>query len=1092
MAEVAGRIGTLRASLVSVPARRTTQIRVADNGQLMEQLQSSLLALEQKRTELLTRYAPGYRLVQEVEQQIGQARAAVAAAAASPLRDETTDNDPTHEWVRTELARAESELSALHARDRAAARTVQAYQEDARAHWPSSRSSTRSSSGRSRRKRRTISCTSAKQEEARISEALDQQHISNVAIAEPVNVSGTPTSRRAIVLLVGVLFSLLGSGLLAVVADAWDPTFRTPDELAAVLGVARAGDAFEAAGCAGAMTDVFALPPPNPAARIVLDAEPMRGSLARERGRSDRTGEPFALLMLDCGPADPPEGAIDTLAMNLGRRLRGTDEVGWVGHHRIGVLLPHTDGSARGTGAPRHSPGQSGRAAPRRVADLPLPPACLAARAPGVRRTHRRRAIRRYARWNRCSSDPCHAGSARSTFSGRSVGLVLTAPILFGAIALIKLVSPGPAIFRQERTGLGGARFTLFKLRTMRLDAQARQAELRSRNEVDGPAFKIAADPRVIRFGRFLRTSSIDELPQFWNVLRGDMSLLGPRPLPCHESDDCLPWHRRRLDVTPGMSGLWQVSGRSRIPFDAVGSDGPGIRPHAIASARPAAPGQNDSGRAVSPRGVLAGPMEDTLRPDRPRLLLIAYACSPYRGSECAVGWHRAVGAAAAYETWVICEGSWCGPDIERYLSEHGKVPGLHFEFVHKGPLLRALGRVPGLYYLAYNLWHRRAFAAAQRLHRQRPFSLVHQATFCGYREPGYGARLGVPFVWGPVGGTQNYPWRFLPEAGPLGAARELLRSMLNRVQLRAGPRARRAVRTAEALFAANSTIARDLAPLRGSAPPVVLETGVTAVTGDMDRTGPHDPFRIFWCGELRAHKALPLLLKALAALPRSCRFELRVAGSGPERARWQRMARRYGLASDVRWLGHLAHADALRQYRWADVLAFTSLRDTSGNVVLEALAAGVPVICLDHQGVRDIVTSQCGIKVGVTTPREVIEGVRDALVRLSANGEHWRRLSRGAIERAREYLWAAQSERMRGEYSRVLAERGRARTGRARRLAPATVDVPSMRIAARQTGGIVCVLAAPIVREPRPRPVRHSPLPSHRAMPRRRPAALA
>jgi hypothetical protein len=97
---------------------------------------------------------------------------------------------------------------------------------------------------------------------------------------------------------------------------------------------------------------------------------------------------------------------------------------------------------------------------------------------------------------------------------------------------------------------------------------------------------------------------------------------------------------------------------------------------------------------------------------------------------------------------------AWCGPDIERYLSEHGKGPGLHFEFVHKGPLLRTLGRVPGLYDLAYNLWHRRAFAAAQRLHRQRPFSLVHQATFCGYREPGYGARLGVPFSG--AGGTQT------------------------------------------------------------------------------------------------------------------------------------------------------------------------------------------------------------------------------------------------------------------------------------------------------------------------------------------------
>lgn len=234
VAEVAGRIETLRASLVTVPARRTTQIRVADNGQLMEQLQSSLLALEQKRTELLTRYAPGYRLVQEVEQQIGQARAAVAAAAASPLRDETTDNDPTHEWVRTELARAESELSALHSRDRAAARTVQAYQQDARA--LAQRSLEYEDLQRQvKAEEENYLLYLRKQEEARISEALDQQNISNLAIAEPVNVSGTPTSRRAIVLLVGVLFSLLGSSLLAVVADAWDPTFRTPDELATVL-----------------------------------------------------------------------------------------------------------------------------------------------------------------------------------------------------------------------------------------------------------------------------------------------------------------------------------------------------------------------------------------------------------------------------------------------------------------------------------------------------------------------------------------------------------------------------------------------------------------------------------------------------------------------------------------------------------------------------------------------------------------------------------------------------------------------------------------------------------------------------------------
>ena len=440
----------------------------------------------------------------------------------------------------------------------------------------------------------------------------------------------------------------------------------------------------------------------------------------------------------------------------------------------------------------------------------------------------------------------------------------------------------------------------------------------------------------------------------------------------------------------------------------------------------------------------------------RPRLLLVAYACSPYRGSECAVGWQRAVGAAAAYQTWVICEGSWCGPDIRRYLSEQGQVPGLHFEFVTKGPLLRALGRIPGLYYLAYNIWHRRALAAARTLHAQTPFSLVHQATFCGYREPGYVSQLGVPFVWGPVGGTQNYPWRFLAEAGPVGAAREILRSLLNRAQLRFGVRVRRAIRTADALFAANSTIARDLARARGDEPPVLLETGVTTVTDECGRPAPHDPFRIFWCGELRAHKALPLLLKALAALPRSCRFELRIAGSGPELGRWRRMARRCGVDAHVRWLGQLTHAATLQQYPWADALTFTSLRDTSGNVVLEALAAGVPVICLDHQGVRDIVTDRCGIKIAVTTPREVVEGIRDALVMLSANPEHWRRLSSGSGERAREYLWSTQSEKMRREYRRVLAESASLGSSAVKSRRMTTGSAPVVRSAAKRAGGVV------------------------------------
>ncbi len=151
-------------------------------------------------------------------------------------------------------------------------------------------------------------------------------------------------------------------------------------------------------------------------------------------------------------------------------------------------------------------------------------------------------------------------------FFGALVLLVITAPLLGIAAVGIKLTSPGPILFRQQRCGLNGRPFTMLKFRSMVSDAEQRKHELEALNEMSGPVFKVTNDPRVTPFGRFLRKYSIDELPQLFNVLRGDMSLVGPRPLPVSEVqrfDD--PAHRRRLSVKPGLTCLWQISGRSQL-----------------------------------------------------------------------------------------------------------------------------------------------------------------------------------------------------------------------------------------------------------------------------------------------------------------------------------------------------------------------------------------------------------------------------------------------------------------------------------------------------------------------------------------------
>lgn len=151
---------------------------------------------------------------------------------------------------------------------------------------------------------------------------------------------------------------------------------------------------------------------------------------------------------------------------------------------------------------------------------------------------------------------------------GASVGLVVTGPIVLAAMAAIRRHDGGPTIFRQTREGLRGRPFTIYKLRTMVVGAEAAQAELRSQSHRDGPAFKLLDDPRVTPVGQFLRRSCIDELPQLWNVLKGEMSLVGPRPLPWHESRACDGWQRRRLEVRPGMTCDWQIEKSKVESFD--------------------------------------------------------------------------------------------------------------------------------------------------------------------------------------------------------------------------------------------------------------------------------------------------------------------------------------------------------------------------------------------------------------------------------------------------------------------------------------------------------------------------------------------
>lgn len=408
----------------------------------------------------------------------------------------------------------------------------------------------------------------------------------------------------------------------------------------------------------------------------------------------------------------------------------------------------------------------------------------------------------------------------------------------------------------------------------------------------------------------------------------------------------------------------------------------------------------------------------------RPRVLISAYACHPESSMESRLAWRRAVLAADRHDVTVICGPAFSADELARFADEQGLADRLRFYSIGHDRCGGLLVGTRCLYYAGYSRWQRRVLALAKRLHAETPFDLVHQVNYCGYREPGVAWRLGVPYVWGPVGGTQSFPVRFVRYAGILGGARELFRNALNFYQLRYSRRVGRAAKAASTIISATSRCQQDLLRARGIRTERELETGLDCPIGPpraaRDST---QTFRVLAAGRLEPWKGLPLLIQAVAALPTRVPIRVRVLGDGSQRDAWKRLAERKLVADRFEFVPWPSYRDTLTHYRWADALAFTSLRDTSGTGLLESLASGAPIIGLDHQGAADVMTDKCAIRVPVDSPRRVVDAFADAITRLSDDPALWLRLSRGAQQRAGDFDWDSRAERTNELYARVIRE---------------------------------------------------------------------
>jgi glycosyltransferase involved in cell wall biosynthesis len=416
----------------------------------------------------------------------------------------------------------------------------------------------------------------------------------------------------------------------------------------------------------------------------------------------------------------------------------------------------------------------------------------------------------------------------------------------------------------------------------------------------------------------------------------------------------------------------------------------------------------------------------------RLRVLAVAYACNPTRGSEDAVGWGWINVIAQQHHVTVITA-DYNRQDIEVAGPASSSVwSNLQFRYVknrswHYSPWgkwarIEASPAKP-IMNLAYTNWLDHALRLAETETAASEFDLVHLITYVGWRFSGNFYRLALPFVWGPIGGLMNTPWRLMPALGLKGATYYTGRNLVNSLQIAflSGPR--KALRKADgAVIAATSEIQSALSTHFGSGSRVICEVGApdVGIVEPQDRT-PIEPIRICWSGPHVPGKALHLLLKAAALIPKESRFRIEILGDGPFRKNWHSLAQRLGIGDRCTWHGRLPRSGALEVMKTCHMFAITSLKELTSTVVVEAISLGLPVVTLNHCGMADLVTERCGIKVDVVSVDQIIRDLSLAIMRLMNDETMRRSLSQGAFERSLDYSWSNKLASLNEVYSQAL-----------------------------------------------------------------------
>jgi len=404
----------------------------------------------------------------------------------------------------------------------------------------------------------------------------------------------------------------------------------------------------------------------------------------------------------------------------------------------------------------------------------------------------------------------------------------------------------------------------------------------------------------------------------------------------------------------------------------------------------------------------------------KPAILMIAYACDPEGGGEHWLGWGWTEQAAKNFAVDLITTPK-AQPAIEKRSRDLSITP----HFVPVPQTVRKVTESAGGSWLRKLSWQKRATRLAASLHQQKKFSVVHQTTFHTFRVPFLATTLGIPSVWGPLAGGESVPPGF---AAYLGRGRflEAARALANRFWLRL-PSISQSLQSASVLFVSNHTTLNFLPKTCQSkcviVPPNALRPEDEAREECRVSRGASSgtSFNLLYVGNCVATRAVPLVLEALRE-SRLTQYQFSIVGNGPALIDWKKNARELGLNGKVNFTGKVERAQLESYYAAADVLVFPALRDSGGSALLEAMARGLPVVCLDWGGPAEMVDDQSGIKIPVSPAQETVRALASALVRLEKDPSLREALGAAAQKRARAMFgWEAKRALLEVTYQRLI-----------------------------------------------------------------------